>query len=225
MGVIESAWGGTPVEAWTRMAALGEDAAVTPLFTLWGKVTEREPDAQLFAANKQRLIDEAKAAGKPAPAFPWPADLNSWGPGVLYNGMIAPLTPLAYSMRRSWDYSGRAYRSGRSPASAAWAARLYAALSARGQIADFLAEVHRRIAILFQNASTKLRQACGEGRHREHSDGSPNQAESNGHYYRDLLCAKGREEGGSCHNCLRAVGRNRRCNNRPSCFRMGCGTD
>jgi sialate O-acetylesterase len=94
VGVIDSTWGGTPAEAWTRMAALGEDAAVAPLFASWGRMTEDEPDAQLRTKNKQRMIDEAKAQGEPAPVFPWTPQLASWGPGMLYNGMIAPLTHL-----------------------------------------------------------------------------------------------------------------------------------
>ena len=32
VGVIDSTWGGTVAEAWTRMAALGEDAALAPVF-------------------------------------------------------------------------------------------------------------------------------------------------------------------------------------------------
>jgi sialate O-acetylesterase len=94
VGVIDSTWGGTPGEAWTRMTALGEDAALAPLFASWGRMTEREPDAQLREKNKQRMIDEAKAQGKPGPVFPWVPVLDSWGPGMLWNGMIAPLTPL-----------------------------------------------------------------------------------------------------------------------------------
>jgi sialate O-acetylesterase len=94
VGVIDSTWGGTPVEAWTRAAALGEDAAVAPLFASWGSMTERQVDAELRAKNRQRMIDDAKAQGKPAPVFPWTPQLDSWGPGMLYNGMIAPLTPL-----------------------------------------------------------------------------------------------------------------------------------
>lgn len=93
--MIDSTWGGTPVEAWTRMAALGEDAAVAPLFASWGRMTERQADAELRAKNRQRMIDEAKAQGKPAPVIPWTPQLDSWGPGMLYNGMIAPLTPMA----------------------------------------------------------------------------------------------------------------------------------
>jgi sialate O-acetylesterase len=93
VGVIDSTWGGTPGEAWTRVEALGEDAALAPLFASWGRMTERAPDAQLREQNKQRMIDEAKAQGKPAPVVPWVPRLESWGPGMLWNGMIAPLTP------------------------------------------------------------------------------------------------------------------------------------
>ena len=93
VGVIESEWGGTPADAWTRMAALGEDAALAPVFTSWGHMTERQPDVPLRQKYKQRLIDEAKAQGKPAPVIRWVPSLESWSPGHLYNAMIAPLTP------------------------------------------------------------------------------------------------------------------------------------
>jgi sialate O-acetylesterase len=93
VGVIDSTWGGTVSEAWTRMAALGADAALAPLFVSWGQMTEREEDAQLAGKQEQRQREEAKAAGKPEPQFPWHPQLLSWGPGMLWNGMIAPLTP------------------------------------------------------------------------------------------------------------------------------------
>ncbi|MGD0786785.1 MAG: sialate O-acetylesterase [Terracidiphilus sp.] len=94
LGVIDSTWGGTVAEAWTRMGALGEDAALAPLFVSWGKMTEREPDALREAKDEQRQRDAARAEGKPEPQFAWHPELRSWGPGELYNGMIAPLTPL-----------------------------------------------------------------------------------------------------------------------------------
>jgi sialate O-acetylesterase len=94
VGVIDSTWGGTVAEAWTRMAALGADAALAPLFVSWGNMTEHEADAPLVARDQQRERDEAKAQGQPEPLFPWHPQLASWGPGMLYNGMIAPLTPL-----------------------------------------------------------------------------------------------------------------------------------
>src|ERR1019366_315534 len=93
VGVIDSSWGGTPADAWTRMAALGEDAALAPAFDSWGAMTEREEDAKLEERDQQRQRDEAKAQGKPEPRFPWHPQLLSWGPGMLWNGMIAPLTP------------------------------------------------------------------------------------------------------------------------------------
>jgi sialate O-acetylesterase len=104
VGVIDSTWGGTPADAWTRMVALGEDAALAPAFVSWGKMTEREADANIRDKDEQRQRDEAKAQGKPAPQFPWHPDLMSYGPGMLYNGMIAPLTP--FPIRGAIWYQG-----------------------------------------------------------------------------------------------------------------------
>ena len=93
VGVIDSTWGGTVADTWTRAAALGANAALAPVFVQWGKMTEREEDELLKAKDEQRQRDEAKAQGKPEPQFPWHPQLESWGPGMLWNGMIAPLTP------------------------------------------------------------------------------------------------------------------------------------
>ena len=93
VGVIDSTWGGTPGEAWVRMTALGQDAALAPLFASWGKLIDGQPDTQLRSKYNQRLIDEANAQGKPKPELPWVPVYDSWGPGMLWNGMIAPLTP------------------------------------------------------------------------------------------------------------------------------------
>jgi sialate O-acetylesterase len=94
VGVIDSTWGGTVAESWTSLTALGADASLAPLFVSRGKMTDRAADAQLAQKDEQRQRDEARAQGKPEPLFPWHAPLASWGPGLLYNGMIAPLTPL-----------------------------------------------------------------------------------------------------------------------------------
>ena len=93
VGVIDSTWGGTVADTWTRMEALGADAALAPVFVQWGKMTEKESDALLRDKDEQRQRAEAKAAGRPEPQFPWHPQLLSWGPGMLWNGMIAPLTP------------------------------------------------------------------------------------------------------------------------------------
>jgi sialate O-acetylesterase len=95
VGIIDSTWGGTVAETWTRLTALSEDAALAPVLGSWGKMTERESDALLRDKDEQRQREEAKAQGKPEPPFPWHPQLLSWGPGMLWNGMIAPLTPFA----------------------------------------------------------------------------------------------------------------------------------
>ncbi len=94
VGVIDSTWGGTVGESWTRLTALGEDASLAPLFVARGKMTDHAADALLEQKDEQKQRDEARAEGKPMPQFPWHPPLESWAPGLLYNGMIAPLTPL-----------------------------------------------------------------------------------------------------------------------------------
>jgi sialate O-acetylesterase len=95
IGVIESNWGGTVAEAWTRLTALGEDAALNPLFASRGRMIAEEPENRLEDKRLAQLQAEARAAGKPVPEAPWRPDQASWGPGNLWNGMIAPLTPFA----------------------------------------------------------------------------------------------------------------------------------
>jgi sialate O-acetylesterase len=93
VGVIDSTWGGSVAEAWTSLTALGADPGLAPVFTARGHMTAREGAALLEDKVRARLIDEARAQGKPAPQFPWHPPLNLWAPAELYNGMIAPLTP------------------------------------------------------------------------------------------------------------------------------------
>jgi len=93
VGVIESAWGGTMAESWTRLTALGEDAALAPLFVSRGRLTDRQSDAMLEEKLWLKLRDEARTEGRPEPAFSGVPPLSMWAPGLLYNGMIAPLTP------------------------------------------------------------------------------------------------------------------------------------
>jgi sialate O-acetylesterase len=94
IGLIDATWGGTVAEAWVRLTALGEDPALAPIFVARGKMTDKAADAAAEERDEQRQIAAAEAAGKPAPKFPWHPPLNSWGPGLLWNGMIASLTPM-----------------------------------------------------------------------------------------------------------------------------------
>jgi sialate O-acetylesterase len=94
VGVIDSTWGGTVAESWVRLTALGEDAALNPLFASRGKMLDHAADTEAEVHDEQRQQAEAKAQGKPIPQFPWHPPLESWGPGNLWNGMIAPLAPM-----------------------------------------------------------------------------------------------------------------------------------
>ncbi|MGA9070489.1 MAG: sialate O-acetylesterase [Terracidiphilus sp.] len=94
VGVIDSSWGGTMAESWTRLAALGEDASLAPYFYAQGRMDDRQASALLEEARRQKLRDAAKAAGQPEPQFSWTPPLVNWAPSQIYNGMIAPLTRL-----------------------------------------------------------------------------------------------------------------------------------
>ena len=93
IGLIDSTWGGTVAEAWTSLDALGADAALAPVFLARGHMIDREPAAQLEDKRREKLREEARAAGTPEPQFPWHPNLSSWAPAALWNGMIAPITP------------------------------------------------------------------------------------------------------------------------------------
>ncbi|MGD0547786.1 MAG: sialate O-acetylesterase, partial [Terracidiphilus sp.] len=93
VGVIDSSWGGTMIESWIRMAALGADASLAPVFFSQGRMDDRQSNALLEENRRQKMRDEAKATGQPQPQFPWTPPLVNWAPSQIYNGMIAPLTP------------------------------------------------------------------------------------------------------------------------------------
>jgi sialate O-acetylesterase len=82
VGIIESDWGGTPAEAWT------------PWNTLMASPT-----------LKAHYIDEYNKGGDKAPTN-LGKPRRPWRPGVLYNGMIAPLEP--YAFRGAIWYQGEA---------------------------------------------------------------------------------------------------------------------
>ncbi len=110
VGVIDSTWGGTPAEAWTSLTALGQDAQIASLFAVRGRMVNDATNAALTIKDEQRQRDEAKVQGKPEPQFPWHPALESYGPGYLWNAMIAPLTP--FPIRGAIWYQGEANAGG-----------------------------------------------------------------------------------------------------------------
>lgn len=119
VGMIHSSWGGTPAEAWTKKAALLEDAEFHPILEAWEDNIRQYP--QRMQAYLQALKEwERKVAesaddenSKPAkPRAPYGPD-NPRCPSVLYNAMIHPLIP--YAIRGVIWYqgesnAGRAYQ-------------------------------------------------------------------------------------------------------------------
>lgn len=114
VGLINSSWGGTPVEAWTSADALAAVPALKPVTDLWAERTAKSWDeAKAMAAFDKQLaawkenVKKAKAAGKEPPRAPKkPVDprLDSHHPANLFNAMIAPLIP--YAIKGAVWYQG-----------------------------------------------------------------------------------------------------------------------
>ncbi len=97
IGLIESNWGGTPVDAWTRLGAIAGDASLMPSIGAWAHMMENQSTTLLERQRRirewQKAVDQARAEGTAPPGRPWfPNMENSWQPAGLYNAMIAPLT-------------------------------------------------------------------------------------------------------------------------------------
>ncbi|MBJ7258522.1 MAG: hypothetical protein JHD33_03205 [Chthoniobacterales bacterium] len=101
VGIICSAWGGTPGEAWVAPGITRDDPDYAPLYAEWEDYRKNYP-----AIKKQYEVDmaayEKKLAGPRGPGAKPPAkplskpepDNNHKYPGVLFNGMIHPLAGL-----------------------------------------------------------------------------------------------------------------------------------
>src|ERR1035441_10442457 len=125
IGLIDSYWGGTPVEAWMSLRALSSNAQFMPAFAQWSDMiadyTLRAEQRQKRLKDWQDAVARAKAEGRPRPpglGFEENQE-NSWMPAGLYNAMIAPLT--------AYPIGGVIWYQGESNASAV-RAPLYAAM-------------------------------------------------------------------------------------------------
>lgn len=94
IGLIDSTWGGTPADSWVSMDTLGSDPQLLPALASRAKFAEGYGDLENTVAQEKRQDAEAAAAGKPAPSHPWHPEQSSWLPAGLYNGMIAPFSPM-----------------------------------------------------------------------------------------------------------------------------------
>ena len=95
IGMVEADWGGTPAESWTSLDTLGSDAALMPVFAARAAEMDKQADVEAVKARNAREDAAAKAAGRKPEEHQWQAPVEPWAAASLYNGMIAPVTPLA----------------------------------------------------------------------------------------------------------------------------------
>ncbi|MBI4556854.1 MAG: sialate O-acetylesterase [Candidatus Hydrogenedentes bacterium] len=119
VGLIESAWGGTPAESWTSHESLTATGEFNPILDRWTQVLADWPRAKADYDAKLKHWEEdaakAKAAGQEPPHKPWLplGPEHPHRPTSLYNGMISPLLPYAIQgaiWYQGESNAGRAYQ-------------------------------------------------------------------------------------------------------------------
>jgi sialate O-acetylesterase len=118
VGLIDSSYGGTPIEAWMSANAIDSDPAFAFVRERWRDAVASYPSAApeylakltawRAADTAVRLRgDKARAAWQrdnPRPHLPPGGPGDPWAPAGLYNGMINPLVP--YALRGVIWYHG-----------------------------------------------------------------------------------------------------------------------
>lgn len=114
VGLINSSWGGTPVEAWTSADTQAAVPALKAVTDPWiARTANPWDETRAMAGYEKQLaawkesVKKAKEAGKEPPRAPKkPVDprLDSHHPANLFNGMIAPLIP--YAIKGAVWYQG-----------------------------------------------------------------------------------------------------------------------
>ena len=111
IGLIQIAWGGTPIDSWTSYSAITADAALMPALAEWAKMMRNHSAALLRYQQECRRWEAAAARAKaahvvfnqPVPVKPVGPE-GPWKPGAIYNAMVAPAT--AYPIRGVIWYQG-----------------------------------------------------------------------------------------------------------------------
>jgi len=122
VGLINSSWGGTPIQGWTSLKAHETTPELAPMVeSLKKAIAAYDPDAaakryqkqladweQTLAKAKDKDQRDTLARRKPRPQQD--PKLSPGSPGRLFNGMIAPLAP--YAIRGALWYQGEANAGG-----------------------------------------------------------------------------------------------------------------
>jgi sialate O-acetylesterase len=112
VGIVLSAWGGTPIESWMSAAARGSTSIAGTIDSRWRRAMGEWPPervaqypAAMEAWQKAEKVAQETHTKNPL-HWPQPPATNDSPslPGGLYNGMIAPIEPMA--MRGILWYQG-----------------------------------------------------------------------------------------------------------------------
>ena len=104
VGVIDSAWGGTPADSWISIDAFGTNPALTPAIDARARFQAEQADADLARAAEAREDAEVRASGGKPEAHPWHPPEEAYRPSSLYNAMVAPL--IGYGIKGVIWYQG-----------------------------------------------------------------------------------------------------------------------
>jgi sialate O-acetylesterase len=121
VGLINTSWGGTRIEAWTSRESLEERPCAAQMLSDWDRIRQNwnaAAEATQFEASKTAWQAEAKKISQenaklpvhqkkktpPAPRPPDDPNKTPHHPAVLFNAMVAPLIP--YSIQGAIWYQG-----------------------------------------------------------------------------------------------------------------------
>lgn len=115
VGLINSSWGGTPIQAWTSQSTQKAVAELAPMVANYEKAVAAFDPEEAKKRYEKQLADwqqTEKKGKKPGrkPQLAQPPQQSPNSPGTLYNGMIHPLAP--YALRGAIWYQGEANAGG-----------------------------------------------------------------------------------------------------------------
>jgi sialate O-acetylesterase len=110
IGLIQTAWGGTPAESWTAREYFAGDSELEPIVERFNEAVKNYPQAykqyQLKLGKWKKAVAKAKSEGKKLPRrprLPFGEDHQN-APSGIYNAMVAPLIP--YGIQGAIWYQG-----------------------------------------------------------------------------------------------------------------------
>jgi sialate O-acetylesterase len=99
IGLIQSAWGGTPIESWMSEEVLKSDPDFLPIYGKWKELLDNYPEKKEDYDKKltdwEKRKKEAEQKGEPVPRKPVPptGPNSPRQPNVLFNGLVSPIIP------------------------------------------------------------------------------------------------------------------------------------